>query len=124
MTLNKIVEHIEKHGKEWQKPIAYQIRECILDFVPRVEESIKWGLPFYQVGKHNLCYIHIRKENIRVGFYKGVKFRTQELLEGDGTQVRHHVYRQKDHFDEAVLKVLLEEGLEWLEFRIPYTRKK
>jgi len=104
--------------------MAYKIRECILDFVPQVEESIKWGLPFYFIGKHNLCYIHIRKENIRVGFYKGALFRTPELLEGDGTQVRHHVYREGDQFDEAVLKVLLEEGLEWLEYRIPYARRK
>jgi len=71
-----------------------------------------------------LLFIHIRKENIRIGFYKDVKFQEQELLEGDGTQVRHHIYREGDEFDEAVLKELLEEGLEWLDFRIPYTRKK
>ncbi|NND76786.1 MAG: DUF1801 domain-containing protein [Flavobacteriales bacterium] len=111
--MNKIVADIEKKANDWQKPICYSIRECILDFIPQVEESIKWLLPFYHIGKGNICFINIRKEDIKVGFYWGAKFSAQELLEGDGVQVRHLVYRKGDVFDAAILKVLLEEALEW-----------
>ena len=111
--MNRIVDHIEKHAKDWQKSICYSIRSCILDFVPQIEESIKWGLPFYHIGKGNICYINIRKKEVVLGFYWGAKFRIPELLEGDGVQVRHLVFRDES-FDEAILKTLLEEALEWI----------
>lgn len=113
--MNKIVADIEKKANEWQKPVCYSIRENILEFIPQVNESIKWLLPFYHIGKGNICFINIRQKEVVIGFYWGAKFRVgQELLEGDGVQVRHLIYREGDEFDSAVLKVLLEEALEWI----------
>lgn len=86
-----------------------------MDFIPHIEESIKWLLPFYHIGKGNICYINIRKEEVVIGFYWGTKFKVgQEILEGEGVQVKHFIYREEDEFDSAVLKVLLEEALEWI----------
>ena len=113
--INRIVDDIEKKANEWQKPICCAILDCILDFVPRVEGSIKWLLPFYHIGKGNICYLNIRKEEVVLGFYWGAKFRVgKEFLEGDGVQVKHLVFHEGDTFDGAILKVLLEEALEWI----------
>ena len=113
--MNKIVDHIEIKAMDWQKPICYQIRECIFNFVPNVLESIKWQIPFFHVGKGNLCYLNIRKKEVVLGFNAGARFKNgQEFLEGDGTMVKHLVFREKDQLDEGVLKLLLEEALSFI----------
>ena len=113
--MNNITDHIESKALDWQKRLCYEIRECILNFVPHVSESIKWEIPFFHVGKGNLCYINIRKKELVLGFYWGAKFKLgKEFLEGEGVMVKHLVFREGDQLDEAVLKLLLEEALTFI----------
>lgn len=113
--MNRITDHIDSKALDWQQPICNQIRECILGFVPNVSESIKWDIPFFHVGKDNLCYINIRKKEVVLGFYRGAQFKLgQAFLEGDGVMVKHLVFREGDTLDEGVLKLLLEEALSFL----------
>ena len=113
--MNKITDHIESKALDWQKHISYQIRDCILNFIPNVSESIKWDIPFFHVGTGNLCYINIREKEVVLGFYRGAQFRSgQEFLEGEGVMVKHLVFREGDQLNEGVLKMLLEEALTFI----------
>lgn len=115
---------IELKSNDWQLKTVGEIRDCILRFLPQVQESIKWKIPFYHIDTGNICFINIRKKEVVIGFYWGAKYNVgRELLSGDGVQVRHLVFQEKDNVDMAILKVLLEESLNWLDHKPGFKRK-
>ena len=69
--------------------ILSALRTTILQSGLSIEESIKYGLPFYSYYGQ-LCFLNPRDEIVLLGLCKGAALsNTQGLLEGDGKEVRH-----------------------------------
>jgi len=61
------------------KPILTEIRSVVHRACPDVEETIKWGAPFFE-HKGVLCMMSAFKQHAAFGFWKG------SLVAGDGTE--------------------------------------
>jgi hypothetical protein len=64
------------------------LRKLILDAVPQVGESIKYGIPFYTY--HGLlCYLNPKPDYVDFGFCQGVELSDEAgLLYGDNKEIR------------------------------------
>lgn len=52
------------------KPILERVREAVHAALPEVEETMKWGTPFFDY-KGPVCMVAAFKEHCRFGFWKG-----------------------------------------------------
>jgi hypothetical protein len=69
--------------------VSQTLRQLVLEAVPGIQESLKWGMPCYS---HNgmVCYISPAKAHVSFGFYRGTELTDpQGLLEGEGNKMRH-----------------------------------
>jgi hypothetical protein len=73
-----------------QQEVAGALRKLILGASPRVEETIKWGKPWFCYGEDAVCYIAAQKDYVNFGFARGAELSDpDELLEGTGKGMRH-----------------------------------
>lgn len=92
------------------RKIAIRIQQIIQDSLPQVQESIKWKIPFWSY-KGNFCYLNPKKEQLVLGFMKGIELsNAQGALVGDGKHVRHLIYKKITDLDEIVLVEILNEA--------------
>ena len=65
------------------RPILEELRKIIKSTVPKVQESINWGFPFY---KYNGTYAHFAayKHHIALGFGSDLLNKDREILEKNG----------------------------------------
>src|SRR5438093_320987 len=54
---------------DFAKPILGYVRETVHSAVPEVEETMKWGTPFFEY-KGPICMVAAFKEHCRLGFWK------------------------------------------------------
>ena len=66
------------------REIAQTLRGIILQAVPDISESIKWGTPNYAKSGH-VCYLAANKGHINLGFFNGAGLNNPDgLIEGTG----------------------------------------
>jgi hypothetical protein len=95
---------------EQQRGIASKLRQLILKVVPDAKESIKWGRPVYEKNAL-MCYIAEANNHITLGFYYGAYFNDPEnLLQGEGKQLRHLKIREEQPVDENTLTRFIKES--------------
>jgi hypothetical protein len=64
------------------------LRKLILDAAPHIEESIKYGIPFYTYFGL-LCYLNPKKDCVDFGFCRGIELSDEGgLLYGDNKEIR------------------------------------
>ena len=68
----RVDAHIAKSA-EFAKPVLEYIRATAHAAIPDVEESIKWGMPFFEHGKP-VAMMAAFKQHVRFGFWKGQMF--------------------------------------------------
>lgn len=66
---------------EFAKPILKHIRKTVHAACPQVEETVKWGMPFYDY-KGPLCHMAAFNQHCAMGFWKG------ELILAEGASNR------------------------------------
>lgn len=65
----RVDAYIEKSA-EFARPILRYLREAVHRYCPEVEESIKWGSPYF-LYKGMLCGMAAFKQHCAFGFWKG-----------------------------------------------------
>lgn len=85
--MEQIQTFMERHPAE-QRMLMEQLRHLILEAAPRIEECIKWKIPFYSC--HGLlCYLNPQANGVVLGFCRGALLSNkQALLTGSGKEVR------------------------------------
>ena len=68
-TDNRIDAYVAK-SQEFAQPILNHLRKLIHQAIPEVEETIKWGMPFFDY-KGPLCNIAAFKQHVVFNFWKG-----------------------------------------------------
>ena len=88
--------------------IASELRRLVKEAAPTATETIKWGMPVYEM-QGNICYIGAIKDRVNFGFYRGADLPDPVgLLEGTGKKLRHIKVRSIEDIQEAAFKVLVE----------------
>jgi uncharacterized protein YdeI (YjbR/CyaY-like superfamily) len=62
------------------KPILEYVRSVVHESCPDVEETLKWGHPFFEYGGSQLCSIAAFNQHCKFGFWKGT------LVTGDAAE--------------------------------------
>lgn len=91
-----------------QRPILDRLRAIIFATNSDAIEEFKWSRPCYSNGTGLFCYLHASKGHATIGFQKGSSLNDpNNLLEGEGKDMRHVKLRSLSDIDEAALKALL-----------------
>jgi hypothetical protein len=93
------------------REIAQTLRLLVLQAVPDVSESIKWGVPCYErSGK--VCYLAANKGHINLGFFNGAGLNNPDgLIEGTGEKMRHVKVRKPEDIRPDVFAALVQEAV-------------
>ena len=90
--------------------ILNALRVIIFQTALHIEESIKYGLPYYSYHGR-LCFLNLRGDTVLLGLCKGAFLANmQGLLEGTGKEVRHVRIKKLADIDQAALQMLLQEA--------------
>jgi hypothetical protein len=85
----EVDEYIEKLPFE-QQEIASALRKLVLGASPRLDETIKWGKPWFCCGEETVCFIAAQKDYVNFGFARGADLDDPDsVLEGTGKGMRH-----------------------------------
>lgn len=80
MENKKIDDYIAKKA-DFAKPILTHLRKIIHTTCPGVEETIKWGMPFFEYKGDNLCWMAAFKQHAAFGFWKAALMKDAVLME-------------------------------------------
>lgn len=118
-TKSNAVDLYLRHTPKHQRELMSIVRRIIQSTLPDVEESIKFGVPFYS-RKGLLCYLSPLKkqEGIYIGFVKGYRMSDESgLFTGkDLKQIRHMEFRRTSEIKTRMLKQYLHEAVMLNEF--------
>jgi len=106
---------IEAHIESLPSPYnlwAGDLRNILLNLHPAIEESYKYKLPYYNLGK-GLAYIHFnKKKELYLGIMRGTLIIDElGLLEGDGTVVRKYVIRTQSDLYQPEFHAILQQAI-------------
>lgn len=109
-TDDRIDAYVTK-SQEFTQPILHHLRKLIHQAIPEVEETIKWGMPFFDY-KGPLCNIAAFKQHVVFNFWKGELLKdTNGVLQPravDGGNAMGHFGRITSLNDLPADKVILE----------------
>ena len=102
MPVSKDVDLYIANASSQARPILKEIREIIKSTIPKAEEKINWGFPFY---KYNGVYVHFAeyKHHVAIGFSSDLKEDDCKMLEKNGYVVGQKRIQIK--FDQKVPSV-------------------
>lgn len=110
MPVESIDEYI-RGLEDWQADLVTRLRGIIKDAVPGVNESMKWGRPFFE-RNGPICYIVAHSKWVNFGFWRGVKLQDpKELLEGTGEEKRHIKLKTPEQIDKGAFMELLRQAV-------------
>ncbi len=86
-----------------KRALLEKARAIIEKTLPDATTSIKWGVPFYQVGGKNVCALASFKEFIGITFFAGPTALSDpgRKLEGEGKTQRMYKMRTAKDIDAA-----------------------
>lgn len=112
---SKIDAYIEK-AQPFAQPILNYLRETVHEFCPDVEETTKWGMPFFTVRGNNLCSMAAFKAHCAFGFWLEREMKTMKELtkdiEKDSMYSLGKIKSIEDLPSKAELKKCIEEAVD------------
>ena len=71
------------------RDLEMELRKLVLEAVPDLKESIKWGNPVYEKNGR-VCYLAATEAYVSLGFFYGAALTDPgERIEGTGVKMRH-----------------------------------
>lgn len=75
---NKVDEYIE-NAKPFARPILRRLRKLVHQACPRIEENIKWGMPYFEY-KGIVCHMAAFNQHCAFGFWKAALMKDARML--------------------------------------------
>ncbi|HEY3294042.1 MAG TPA: DUF1801 domain-containing protein [bacterium] len=111
INVREVDEYIGKLPWE-QQELAGALRKLVLSASPRLEETIKWGKPWFCCGDDTVCYLAAQKDYINFGFARGAELADPDgLLEGSGKGMRHIKVKTMKDVRRRPLTALVKEAV-------------
>lgn len=101
----RIGNYISKSA-DFAKPILGHLRKVVHAACPQVEETIKWGLPYFDY-KGMLCNIASFKNHYAFGFWKAALMKDAAILKDNNGNVMGHAGEIKSLNDLPSNKILI-----------------
>jgi uncharacterized protein YdeI (YjbR/CyaY-like superfamily) len=96
---------------EFARPLLILFRDAVHRACPPVEETIKWGMPFF-VYEGNLCHMAAFKQHCAFGFWKGsLLFPKDDPRRQEAMGHLGRVTSRKDMPSAASLRALLRQAM-------------
>jgi uncharacterized protein YdeI (YjbR/CyaY-like superfamily) len=110
---NRVVEYIEKKAA-WSEEL--KVLRSILSVLP-LEETIKWGSPFYTSGGKNILGMSAFKNYFGLWFMQGALLKDQSKVlinaqEGKTSAMRQWRFTSKDEIDVDLIKAYVLEAID------------
>ena len=99
MTVPKNVDSYIANSGSKACPILQELRNIIKSVVPKAEEGINWGFPFYKYYG-TLAHFAEYKNHVAIGFGSDLQNKNRELLEKNGYAIGQKRIQIK--FDQKV----------------------
>lgn len=80
-TTDKRIDAYIQKSQPFAQPILTHLRSLIHKALPEVEETIKWGMPFFMYAGEPLCNFAAFKAHCAMGFWKMRLMKDVELLQ-------------------------------------------
>jgi uncharacterized protein YdeI (YjbR/CyaY-like superfamily) len=77
---DKRVELYINRSAEFAQPILWRIVELVHKACPEVEETLKWGMPYFVYKGSNLCGMAAFKQHCVFGFWLGSKMKDPKKI--------------------------------------------
>ena len=92
------------------REVVRGLRRTILDAVPGVEETVKWGNLTYEMNGI-VCAIVIHKGHVNLQLWRGTELADPEdLLEGTGKSMRHVTVGSPGDIKRGPIKALIKQA--------------
>lgn len=126
-TDKRIDAYIEKKAA-FAKPILNQLRKIVHKACPEVEETIKWGMPFFDYKGSTMCAMAAFKEHCSFMFWKASLLKDPEnimqISERDGMGNFGRISSIKDIPSEKILIAYIKEAMKLNEENIKVVKPK
>lgn len=83
-------EYIQRVG-DWRGEIIRELREIVQSTVPKAEESIRWGMPVYELNGP-ICYIKSFRNQVHLGFWRGNQLKDPKGLLCQSMEKMRHIH--------------------------------
>ena len=109
-----MINQLEEKYLKMQEPhrsCLLAVREIILAFDDNLNESIKYGMPFFSYGKKMFCYFWFDKKTKEpyIGFAEGHQMNHPMLIAGNRTRIKIFPLSSDKDLPIADLKKVLDE---------------
>ena len=78
---------------DFAKPVLIHFRELVHKACPHVEETIKWGLPYFDYKGEIMCSMASFKQHCAIGFWKAKLMKDADKLADAGDEAMGHMGR-------------------------------
>ncbi len=128
MTADKRLDSYIVKSADFAKPILNHLRSLVHKACPEVEETIKWGMPFFDYKGAGLCNMASFKQHCAFGFWKASLMKDKTLIENaKGETAMGHLGKitsLKDLPSDATLIRYIKEAMKLNDEGIKVEKKK
>jgi uncharacterized protein YdeI (YjbR/CyaY-like superfamily) len=111
----RVDDFLEKKATGWKNEVLSKIRALILDTSPKLKETIKWGVPYYE-GKKNVLGMTSFKDHVAIWFQEGVHLSDPKKLlvqAQDITKAQRQIrISENDNPDYETIALYIQEAAE------------
>ncbi len=100
---------------EFARPILTHLRKLVHTSCPKVEETIKWGMPIFEYSGGTLCYMTSFKQHCVFGFGKGKELsdphKTLTIVGKTAMATFGKINQQEDLPGDKIIKEYIKEAM-------------
>lgn len=126
--MNKRIDTYVEKSADFARPILWHLRKLIHKACPLVEETIKWGIPYFDYKGEMMCHMAGFKQHCAFGFWKASLMKDKTLMENaKGETAMGHLGRitsLKDLPADAILIRYIKEAMKLNDDGIKLEKKK
>jgi hypothetical protein len=106
------VDDYIKNQDEWKGNTISKLRQILKKSAPNVKELIKWSQPVFEDDNGPFCFMKAHKNHVNIGFWRGAVLKDPyNILEGEGTKMRHVKIFQDTKINEEALTSFIKQAL-------------
>ena len=109
----EVIMSIDKYIKKLDSPlkeIVIELRAIVNNSSSDLQEAIKWNVPTYFINS-NICSIMAHKNHVNLQIFSGAHIKAANLLDGNGKDMRHIKFANKEDIDSRVIEKILAQAI-------------
>ena len=97
---------------DWQRRLANELVESVMQAAPSLTQAIKWGQPVFE-SNGPVCYFKGHKNHLTFGFWRGAALmEIDDRLETSGEKMAHMKFTVESKLVKSKIKKLVKAAVE------------